>query len=522
MNYKKKYMGHGMYKMNPFYGQANISLGADKFNFANQFGNTASNMASSGAMAAASSAFPPAMAVQLGMQAMNAIGSAIDPITTDAKTGMQRANVGAAFGKGILQNPFSLGIPEAMAAAKQNQKVNLASANIDTRQEINENLGENFVVQQGSDMGNTLQNPYMMYGASNLKSVPADKQKSLGQLPEFLRNRFGYAKHGLKNPDKADLNNDNKLSSYEVKRGKAIENNMKFAKYGKSKNPYYGQNNLINIERNETIYTPDDSDIGYKVAMKLDDKAMPHTLGGENFSVPENTMVLNSELQNQATEAIDQNNVNEFTGITGLAENKSKAAMQTGDQFSGDIGQVAEPSGMNPFYASNSFKKGQNNLVQQDNTATNMMTEQKASDLANYKSRINAAKQMIDQGANTFKYPNINLNSFLSDIGIPTTFRGNPTMPGDSLEINTKTGKTREIDIDGYEFEPSIFGFRHSVFGTKPKIDARMVMQGTVNNKPFESVYQQMLNQYKMPNMKMKKTITKMPGKMKKTIKPNK
>ena len=49
-----------------------------------------------------------------------------------------------------------------------------------------------------------------------------------------LKNLFGLKNGGemLKNPQKADLDKDGKLSSYEKKRGKAIEANMK-AKKGK-------------------------------------------------------------------------------------------------------------------------------------------------------------------------------------------------------------------------------------------------------------------------------------------------
>ena len=37
---------------------------------------------------------------------------------------------------------------------------------------------------------------------------------------------FKKSKHGLKNPEKADLNKDKELSDYEIKRGKAIEDSM--------------------------------------------------------------------------------------------------------------------------------------------------------------------------------------------------------------------------------------------------------------------------------------------------------
>lgn len=37
---------------------------------------------------------------------------------------------------------------------------------------------------------------------------------------------FKKSKHGLKDPEKADLNKDKELSDYEIKRGKAIEDSM--------------------------------------------------------------------------------------------------------------------------------------------------------------------------------------------------------------------------------------------------------------------------------------------------------
>lgn len=41
------------------------------------------------------------------------------------------------------------------------------------------------------------------------------------------RAEFKKSKHGLKNPEKADLDKNNELSKYEIKRAKAIENSMK-------------------------------------------------------------------------------------------------------------------------------------------------------------------------------------------------------------------------------------------------------------------------------------------------------
>jgi hypothetical protein len=45
-------------------------------------------------------------------------------------------------------------------------------------------------------------------------------------MKKLVKTLTEFKNHGLKNPKKADLNDDNKLSSYEVTRGKAIENNM--------------------------------------------------------------------------------------------------------------------------------------------------------------------------------------------------------------------------------------------------------------------------------------------------------
>lgn len=45
-------------------------------------------------------------------------------------------------------------------------------------------------------------------------------------MEKFVKTLEEFKNHGLKNPEKADLNKDGELSGYEKKRGKAIEDNM--------------------------------------------------------------------------------------------------------------------------------------------------------------------------------------------------------------------------------------------------------------------------------------------------------
>jgi hypothetical protein len=47
------------------------------------------------------------------------------------------------------------------------------------------------------------------------------------KLKDLLKEAISYKQSGLKNPNKADLNHDNEISSYEKKRGSAIEKSMK-------------------------------------------------------------------------------------------------------------------------------------------------------------------------------------------------------------------------------------------------------------------------------------------------------
>ena len=49
------------------------------------------------------------------------------------------------------------------------------------------------------------------------------------KLKDLLKEAIGeisYKKAGLQHPDKADLNHDKEISSYEKKRGQAIEKNL--------------------------------------------------------------------------------------------------------------------------------------------------------------------------------------------------------------------------------------------------------------------------------------------------------
>jgi hypothetical protein len=58
------------------------------------------------------------------------------------------------------------------------------------------------------------------------ESVNVDIEKSELEENEELEEKRGKKKSGLKNPKKADLNKDGKLSKYEKRRGKAIEKAM--------------------------------------------------------------------------------------------------------------------------------------------------------------------------------------------------------------------------------------------------------------------------------------------------------
>lgn len=45
-------------------------------------------------------------------------------------------------------------------------------------------------------------------------------------MEKLVKTLAEFKNHGLKNPEKADLDKNNELSDYEVSRGKAIEDNM--------------------------------------------------------------------------------------------------------------------------------------------------------------------------------------------------------------------------------------------------------------------------------------------------------
>lgn len=70
-----------------------------------------------------------------------------------------------------------------------------------------------------------------------------DEEEDYIELPEDPMNDpitlekkgSSYKKSGLKNPEKADLNKDKKISPYEKKRGKAIQDSMEDKKEEKGK-----------------------------------------------------------------------------------------------------------------------------------------------------------------------------------------------------------------------------------------------------------------------------------------------
>ena len=72
----------------------------------------------------------------------------------------------------------------------------------------------------------------MTKGKSKLIKKRSSSYPSIFLQLQSLKNLFGLRNGGemLKNPKKADLDKDGKLSSYEKKRGMAIEKNMKVKK----------------------------------------------------------------------------------------------------------------------------------------------------------------------------------------------------------------------------------------------------------------------------------------------------
>lgn len=71
------------------------------------------------------------------------------------------------------------------------------------------------------------------------------------KLKDILKQvvEVSYQKSGLKNPDKADLDKDKKLSSYEKKRGSAIEKSMGLKKELKTQAPNGGMVRFGNEKR---------------------------------------------------------------------------------------------------------------------------------------------------------------------------------------------------------------------------------------------------------------------------------
>jgi hypothetical protein len=93
----------------------------------------------------------------------------------------------------------------------------LTKSELDKREDIIQALKKNkrnFVKKYGKDAEK------VMYGVSTKQA-----KKSIQEMNKLrLKNMIEAA---LKNPEKADLNKDGKLSSYEKKRGAAVEKNMK-------------------------------------------------------------------------------------------------------------------------------------------------------------------------------------------------------------------------------------------------------------------------------------------------------
>ena len=61
------------------------------------------------------------------------------------------------------------------------------------------------IISGGHSKGNFMSTPKFKQPHKELKPVPADKQKSLGQLPTKARNNMGFEKHG---PEKANYDKD--------------------------------------------------------------------------------------------------------------------------------------------------------------------------------------------------------------------------------------------------------------------------------------------------------------------------
>jgi len=90
--------------------------------------------------------------------------------------------------------------------------------NFNSEEEYNEPLEDPFY-----DMEGTCEPCYSDEEEEDYIELPEDPMND----PITLEKKgSSYKKSGLKNPEKADLNKDKKISSYEKKRGKAIQDSM--------------------------------------------------------------------------------------------------------------------------------------------------------------------------------------------------------------------------------------------------------------------------------------------------------
>ena len=59
-----------------------------------------------------------------------------------------------------------------------------------------------------------------------MRPMAHEEEEERGHIMSFEAKNNSYKKSGLKKPEKADLNKDKKISGYEKKRGKAIEDSV--------------------------------------------------------------------------------------------------------------------------------------------------------------------------------------------------------------------------------------------------------------------------------------------------------
>jgi hypothetical protein len=59
-----------------------------------------------------------------------------------------------------------------------------------------------------------------------MRPMAHEEEEERGHIMSFEAKNNSYKKSGLKKPEKADLNKDKKISGYEKKRGKAIEDSI--------------------------------------------------------------------------------------------------------------------------------------------------------------------------------------------------------------------------------------------------------------------------------------------------------